>query len=175
MGSPEDEAGRRPNEGPQHEVSVDDFYLGIAEVTNSEYARFLAEAPAQTEPKFWSDERLNSPDQPVVGVSWDDAQAYCRWAGLALPTEAQWEYAVRAGTTTAFSFGDHITLEQVNYYVDPYGEGARDATVPGRSLPANPWGLYEVHGNAWEWCEDLLGSYEYLAVRRGDGLRRHTL
>ena len=76
-----------------------------------------------------------------------------------LPTEAEWEYACRAGTQGAFSFGDNITPEQVNYDGNfPYTDGKkgvdRNETVPVKSLPANPWGLYEMHGNVWEWCED---------------------
>jgi sulfatase modifying factor 1 len=104
-------------------------------------------------------------------VSWDDVQGFLvelnrRLPGLEarLPSEAEWEYACRAGTTTPFSFGENITPEQVNYNGNhPYAGGAKGVycqqTVPVGSLPANPWGLYEMHGNVWEWCADWYGDY----------------
>jgi len=108
---------------------------------------------------------------PVENVSWNDVQAFLaklnhRVPGLhaRLPSEAEWEHACRAGTTTHFSFGDNITPEQVNYDGNhPYAGGEkglyREKTVPVGSLPANPWGLYEMHGNVWEWCADRYGDY----------------
>ncbi len=113
----------------------------------------------------------DNPHNPVEQVSWDDTQHFIaelnqRIAGLQarLPTEAEWEYACRAGTTTPFSFGENITPEQVNYDGEyPYAGGEkglnRERTVPVGSLPPNPWGLYEMHGNVWEWCEDWYGEY----------------
>ena len=104
-------------------------------------------------------------------MSWDDVQTFidrlnALVPGLAagLPSEAQWENACRAGTTTPFSFGKNITPEQVNYDGNyPYADGKkglnRGHTVPVRSLPPNPWGLYEMHGNVWEWCADWYGDY----------------
>ena len=103
---------------------------------------------------------------PISGVSWHKAKEFVRRmnaqgsSGWRLPTEAEWEYACRAGTTTAFSFGDNITPEQVNYNgLRPYAGAEaglrRDWPVSVRSLPRNPWGLYEMHGNVFEWCEDL--------------------
>ena len=112
-----------------------------------------------------------SPLNPVEQVSWNDCQSFLtklngRVTGgvFGLPTEAQWEYACRAGTTTAFSFGSTITPEQVNYNGDfPFGGTAkghnRQRTVPVKSLPPNPWGLYEMHGNVWQWCSDWYGNY----------------
>jgi formylglycine-generating enzyme len=91
-----------------------------------------------------------------------------------LPTEAQWEYACRAGKTTPFSFGENITPEQVNYNGEyPYAGGKkglnRGKTVPVKSLPSNPWGLYEMHGNVWEWCADWFGDYPAGSVVDPDG------
>ncbi len=109
----------------------------------------------------------DNPNNPVEQVSWNDSQEFIKklnglLPGLQakLPTEAQWEYACRAGTTTPFSFGENITPEQVNYDGNnPYANGKkglyREKTVPVKSLPANPWGLYEMHGNVWEWCQDV--------------------
>jgi formylglycine-generating enzyme required for sulfatase activity len=116
-------------------------------------------------------EFTDNPRNPVERVGWDDTQHFIaelnrRIAGLQarLPTEAEWEYACRAGTTTPFSFGENIRPEQVNYNGGlPYAGGAkglnRERTVPVGSLPPNPWGLYEMHGNVWEWCGDWYGEY----------------
>src|SRR3989304_3668 len=98
-------------ERPLHEVQVSDFYLGRYPVTNEEYGRFLQKNPEVKEPRhwsdlnYWADRRFNLLRQPVVGVSWGDAQAYCQWAGLRLPTEMEWEYATRAGSVKRWSFG----------------------------------------------------------------------
>ena len=103
-------------------------------------------------------------DHPVVQVAYPDAHAYAQWAGRRLPTEAEWEYACRAGTDTPFAFGADVSLAQVN--VDgnrPYAGGRkgeyRQRTVPVKALPANGWGLYQMHGNVWEWCADVPRLY----------------
>ncbi len=113
----------------------------------------------------------DSPQNPVEQVSWDGCQQFLSklndrvsGGGFCLPSEAQWEYACRAGTTTAFSFGSTITPEQVNYKGDsPFGGAAkglnRKKTVPVKSLPPNAWGLYEMHGNVWQWCNDWYPDY----------------
>lgn len=113
---------------------------------------------------------------PVERVSWEDCQRFIgKLAGLtpglcpALPTEAQWEYACRAGTRTVFSFGDGLDTERANYHGNyPYNDGARGAyrqvTPPVYSFPPNPWGLYHMHGNLWEWCADWYGAYSGGAV-----------
>jgi formylglycine-generating enzyme required for sulfatase activity len=111
--------------------------------------------------RFKGDDRL-----PVETLSWDDCQAFLRRAGegYRLPTEAEWEYACRAGTETPFSFGETISTDQANYNGNyTYGPGSkgvyREETVPVGSFPANAWGFHDMHGNVWEWCQDRYGEY----------------
>ncbi|WP_205215850.1 formylglycine-generating enzyme family protein [Azospirillum brasilense] len=158
MGSPEDEAERSADEGPQHAVTLTrGFWLFDTACSQALWHAVTGENPSQ----FKDDERC-----PVEQVSWHDVQGFLerlnqRVSGLSLglPTEAQWEYACRAGTTTPFSFGGTVTPDQVNYDGNrPYRDGPkglfRKRTVPVGSLPPNPWGLHEMHGNVWEWCAD---------------------
>jgi formylglycine-generating enzyme required for sulfatase activity len=110
-------------------------------------------------------------DHPVDSVSWDDVQSFIEKIngdipelGLHLPTEAQWEYACRAGTTTPFHLGKTLTTDQANFDGNyPYNNGPkgeyREKTVPVKTFPCNAWGLYEMHGNVWEWCRDWYGDY----------------
>ena len=151
MGSPNSEKDRFGDEGPVHDVKVSEFYIGLYPVTNEEYARFLNKNSDVSEPEYWADRRFNQPKQPVVGVSWNDARRYADWSGLRFPTEAEWEYACRAGTTTSYSSGEHVgDLEKVGWY-DKNSGGKLHAV--GEKEP-NTFGLYDMHGNVREWVED---------------------
>ncbi len=156
MGSPEDEPERDDYEGPEHLVTISQgFWLFDTACTQALWEAVMSQNSG----------RFNA-DRPVENVSWNDCQDFIkrlnkRLSGLdlTLPSEARWEYACRAGTTTPFSFGVTITPEQVNYNGNnPYVGGNkglyRQETVPVASLPPNPWGLYEMHGNVREWCQD---------------------
>ncbi|MEM7306114.1 MAG: SUMF1/EgtB/PvdO family nonheme iron enzyme [Planctomycetota bacterium] len=161
MGSPGTEDGRDDSEGPQHHVRIAAFHLGVAPVTNEEYARFLNARPRRGEPRSWADRRFNQPNQPVVGISWEEALAYCEWAGLALPSEAQWEYACRAGSTTAYWSGsDESDLARVGWY---RGNSGGELHVVGQ-LRANAFGLHDMHGSVLEWCRDPWRPSYYSAL-----------
>ena len=165
MGSSEDEPEREPWESgdeTQHQVTLSrGFWMAETPVTQALWEIFMGENPS----------RFKGAELPVEEVSWDDAQRFINKLNgikpelqLCLPTEAQWEYACRAGTTTPFAFGENITTDQVNYNGEyPYNNGkkgkGRSQTVEVKSLPPNGWGLYQMHGNVWEWCQDWFGSY----------------
>jgi formylglycine-generating enzyme required for sulfatase activity len=173
MGSPETEAGRRENEGPQHEVHLQNaFYMSVHPVTQANFLQVMNHNPARCKL-----ERGGGPDHPVENVTWDQAVEFCRRlselaeekaAGRVyrLPTEAEWEYACRAGTTTAFSFGSALSADQANFDgTFPYGDAPRglyaEKTTPVGSYPANNFGLHDMHGNVWEWCADWHDSDTY--------------
>jgi formylglycine-generating enzyme required for sulfatase activity len=152
LGSPK---GRR-NESPPHRVKLSPFWISKYPVTNAEYSRFLEATPRGPRPRYWKERRLNAPGQPVVGLSWQEVQLFCRWSGLSLPTEAQWEYACRAGSTTRFSCGDsEESLDTAAWYFN----NAFGQTHPVGEKKANLWGLHDMHGNVWEWTADWMGVY----------------
>ncbi|MCI5146548.1 MAG: formylglycine-generating enzyme family protein [Candidatus Electrothrix sp. AR3] len=168
MGSPEDEPERRDNEGSQHEVILTESYW-LADTACSQML-WQAAVTGENPSGFKGEER------PVEQISWGKIQQFIKQLNkeipslkLSLPTEAQWEYACRAGTTTPFFFGANITPEQVNYNGKyPYTEGKkgenRAETVDVKALPCNQWGLYQMHGNVWEWCQDWYGDYSVESV-----------
>jgi formylglycine-generating enzyme required for sulfatase activity len=163
MGSPPNEYGRNDDE-KQHEVRISKrFYLQTTELTQRQWKRVMGDNPS----KF----KECGNDCPVENVSWDDAQKFIRKLnqieGLnkyRLPTEAEWEYACRAGTTTPFFTGDCISTDRANYHGGYPGKNCpkgdfRKKTVNVGSFQPNVWNLYDMHGNAWEWCQDWYGDY----------------
>jgi formylglycine-generating enzyme required for sulfatase activity len=164
MGAPQSEPESQERERPQHEVALPPFYLGRHVVTQAQW-RTVAGYPRIDLDLDPDPSRFKGDSRPVEHVSWDDAQEFCQrlsaktGKSYCLPGEAQWEYACRAGTTTPFHFGETITSELANYSgtktynESPEGEYRRETTDVD-SFPANDWGLHDMHGNAWEWCED---------------------
>ncbi|WP_445626734.1 SUMF1/EgtB/PvdO family nonheme iron enzyme [Nostoc sp. DSM 114167] len=159
MGSPEKEAERNENESPQHEVKVPGFFMGKYEITQAQYQAIMGNNPSN----FKGEQR------PVEQVSWDDAVEFCKKLSqkigktYRLPSEAEWEYACRAGTKTPFYFGETITTDLVNYDGNypygsvPKGEFRQQTTNVGK-FPPNSFGLYDMHGNVWEWCRDVYND-----------------
>lgn len=191
MGSPASEF-RHGTDETQHTVILSEFYLGKCAVTQKEYQQVMGESPSN----------FKGDNLPVENVTWIDAIRFCNarskkegftpayaivragekmvvnWDksanGYRLPTEAEWEYACRAGTVTPFNTGDNITDRQANYYGHyPYKNAPRgryrEKTLPVGSFTANSWGLYDMHGNVWEWCWDLYGVYEASSQTDPDG------
>jgi len=171
MGSPRDEPERRPDEDQVEVTLTKGFWMAKFEVTQGQWKRAIGELPGPLT------EQLPEGDEfPVGNVNFAEAEAFCRkltqvgrqsgnlpkiWE-FRLPTEAQWEYACRAGTRTATSFGDKLSSKQANFKGKPYN-GAESGHSLGRaakvgSYPANPWGLHDMHGNTFEWCRDWYHS-----------------
>jgi formylglycine-generating enzyme len=176
MGSPSSEKDRDDDETPHVVTLTQGFYLGKHEVTQSQWEKVMGSKPS----------KYKGADRPVEKVSWLDVTSFCnkltaseRTAGrlpagmtYQLPTEAQWEYACRAGTKTSFSFGDSLTSRQANI-----SGGPGETTAVGK-YPANGWGFHDMHGNVWEWCADRYGIYPTVAatdpVGPADGSDRVT-
>jgi formylglycine-generating enzyme required for sulfatase activity len=148
MGSPDSDSDASDDEKPPHQVKVNSFAIGKYPVTQAQY-----EAVMGTNPSYFK----NNPQNAVERVSWNDAQAFCQKLSqitgktYRLPTEAEWEYACRAGTTTRFYFGDDAN--QLGDYVW-YNGNSQDKTHPVGQKKPNAWGLHDMIGNVWEWCED---------------------
>jgi len=169
MGSPQNEEDRSDDE-TQHQVTLSAFKMSKYEVTFAQYDLFC-DVTGRSKP---SDQGWGRGRRPVINVSWDDAKAFADWMGCRLPTEAEWEYAARAGTTTAFSTGNCLSTAQANYDGNnPYSGCSkgeyRQKTLPVGSFPANAWGLHDMHGNVWEWCSDWYGAYPTAAQTNPKG------
>jgi formylglycine-generating enzyme required for sulfatase activity len=181
MGSPEGEAGRLDHEGPQHAVELTRlFYLGVYPVTQEEYEKVTGKNPSGFSRGGRAKDEVQGLDTqrfPVENASWHDAVAFCEalnkkdlklpagWS-YGLPTEAEWEYACRAGTTIAYSFGDDPKdLGDHAWFWD----NADERTHRAGTRKPNPWGLFDMHGNVWQWCADRYGPYGHGsdAVRQG--------
>ena len=170
MGSPAEEQGRGDNE-VQHRVTLTKgFYMGVYEVTRGQYAQFVKATGYRTQAERegganWMTPRFEqSDDHPVVWISWNDAVAFADWLSAQdrdgriylLPTEAEWEYACRAGSTTAYCSGNDLeALRKVAWFWSNGGQRTKRVGL----FQANSWGLYDMHGNAGEWCQDWLGEY----------------
>ena len=151
-------------EMPQHVVYLDAFHIDVYQVTNAQYKKFV-DATGQPAPNQWGDFNFNTPNQPVVGVSWFDAVAYAEWAGKRLPTEAEWEKAARGGLVnkrypwgneppdgTQCNFKDRDVDTDI-LYDEAVNDGYRYTAAVG-SYPTNGYGLYDMAGNVFEWCAD---------------------
>ncbi len=189
MGSPTDEPGRDSDE-KQHWVEITQgFYMQTTEVTNQQFVQFLNASHSKgTNEEPWFDTKDEDSDShikgtvgrytvesgyddhPVIEVSWYGAKAMCEWLSrkenrtYRLPTEAEWEYAARAGTRTPFAFGNCLSTSDSNYDGNNPLTGCskgqyRSQTLTVGSLQKNAWGLYDMHGNVWEWCQDWKGDY----------------
>ncbi len=178
MGSPANEEGRDDDEHHHRVRITKPFYLGVYEVTQRDYAKVMGNNPSYFSSSGGGGERVSGMDTsrfPVEEVSWEDAVEFCRkLSALAgersasrvyrLPSEAEWEYACRAGTTTAFHFGTQLNGREANCNGDrPYGTSAKGTNLQRPtnvgSYTSNSFGLYDMHGNVYEWCSDWYGNY----------------
>ncbi|RKZ76017.1 MAG: hypothetical protein DRR19_28940, partial [Candidatus Parabeggiatoa sp. nov. 1] len=157
MGSPDNEKDRYSDEGPQHRVTVEPFWMGKYPVTQAQWQAVMGNNPSYRKGE----------KRPVERISWQDAVEFCQRLSektnreYRLASEAEWEYACRAGTTTPFYFGETITTELANYNM------SRGETTDVGSFPPNGFGLYDMHGNVWEWCADIY--YENYNGAPNDG------
>ncbi|MDV3351750.1 formylglycine-generating enzyme family protein [Leptothoe sp. LEGE 181152] len=174
MGSPENELKRMDREGPQHEVRVSQFFMARYPVTQAQWRAVAEMTPVERELEA-DPSKVKGTDRPVEQVSWEDAVEFCARLSAhtdrpyRLPSEAEWEYACRAGTMTPFHFGETITTDFANYRgtdneevgwsgsydAGPKGEYRKETTPVDHFGIANAFGLCDMHGNVWEWCQDI--------------------
>ena len=156
MGSPSDEVDRKDAEAPHVVTITQPFYLGVYEVTQVEYEKVMGSNPSKEK----------SPNLPVDHITWHDAVAFCEKLSATdpkfdyrLPTEAEWEYACRAGTRTRHYWGEDSDRSQIGDYAFYKANGDGKTHEVGQKRP-NPWGLYDMNGNVWEWCQDWMAPYD---------------
>ena len=201
MGSPSSEPGRYSNETLHRVTLTKPFYMQTTEVTVGQWRLFIRDSGYRTEAEtsdgtfvwtgsdwkkqkdaHWDNPTFSqSEDHPVTCVSWNDCREFLKWLNgkegegkYRLPTEAEWEYACRAGTTTPFNGGNCLSASEANYDGNHFYTGCskgqyRQQTVSVASFPPNAWGLFDTHGNVWEWCSDWYGDYPGNAVTDPEG------
>ncbi len=177
MGSPDNELLRKKDEIQHNVVLKKGFYLQTTEVTQQQWQDVMGNNPS-----FFQDCGSHC---PVENISWTDAQQFIQKLNerdthntYRLPTEAEWEYACRAGTTTRYSWGDEADCHKANFGNSPLSQECTQSS-PGKPSPvgsyqANPWGLYDMHGNVWEWCSDWYGPYPVTRVTDPCGVPHGT-
>jgi formylglycine-generating enzyme required for sulfatase activity len=153
MGSDDGDA----DEKPPHRVHLDAYHVDRYEVTNALYRR-LMEATGRQAPSYWNDSKWNGASQPVVGVSWHDAEAYCKWAGKRLPTEAEWEKAARGTDGRKYPWGEQWDASRANSDASKLG---KTATVGSYPSGVSPYGAHDMAGNVWEWVADWYARDYY--------------
>jgi formylglycine-generating enzyme required for sulfatase activity len=174
MGSDSTDSETSPDEHPQHKVTLGEFYIDKYEVTNGQYRAFLASVasaghaacdPAEPEgkdhrphPQSWLDYRMNTTNQPVVGVDWYDASSYCRWAGKRLPTEAEWEKAARGTDGRIYPWGNEWESSRARASETKSKRSSKVGSFPSG---AGPYGAEDMAGNVWEWVHDWYGEQIY--------------
>jgi formylglycine-generating enzyme required for sulfatase activity len=151
-----------PLSRPVRRVRLGPFWIGRFLVTNEQYARYLAENPSRPEPAFWQDSRFNQPRLPIVGVSWEEAGSYCDWAGLELPSEAQWEAAARGTDQRPFPWGKELPTSRHANFV-----GVGTTVVDGYPAGEGPYGTLDQSGNVWEWCADPWACDAFRQMKDG--------
>ncbi len=167
MGSPKGEG--EPDEHPRHKVYLDAYYIGKYEVTIAEYEKFCESTGHKVPQKPWLTEEGK---HPYIYPTWEDAHAYCEWAGLRLPTEAQWEKAARGNTETTYYWGDNPPRSMANF-LGTGGKDKYDITSPVGSFPPNGYGVYDTAGNIWEWCADWYDPDYYTPKLDQDGVAKN--
>lgn len=173
MGSPRGKGNN--DEHPQHKVYLDAYYIGKYEVTNEKFAKFVQGSGYQAQGSWRDYFKSGTADHPVVSVSWNDAVAYCRWANLRLPTEAEWEKAARGTDGRQYPWGNNWDKGRCNWDEGPQLSGMASmyqgrGTLSVGSFPsgASPYGCMDMAGNVWEWCADWYGEKYYSQSTNSD-------
>jgi len=146
-------------ENPAHEVILDDYYIDIHEVTNADYKKYLATTGSKKLPRYWDDSNFNQSDQPVVGVTWKQAQAFCRWGNKHLPTEAEWEKAARGKRPVKYPWGDE---EPDKTRVNFNNHIGKTTAVGSYQTGKSDYGVFDLSGNVAEWVQDWHFPEYYL-------------